>query len=455
MRPFVTCPVLVVAAVVLAHAPAAVRAQDSTARRPFAPTDVYRVVTVGAPTLSPDGRRVAFTVTRVDEGRNRRHSEVWVASTGLGGEPARLSWPDSESTAPRYLPDGRLVFTVGGPGGRPRTYVVRGEAGEERPVLVTGLPPAGASWSRDGRLAVWADSVVPTADSARGEFSPPDSAMRLPARGDTARSDSAGRAAAGAGEGRAGAMAAAPYGAVTRPLDATRFDGRHVVDFPYKDNDRGFVANRADARRWRPTQLWAATAGDTARRQLTAAPYSHRDAALSPDGRAVAFVADTALRPDSVVQAERDSIARLPYDRRRDDAGPQRSELFVRPLGGASRAGSPRSGREARPRVGPRREDIAFLWQPARTKSTTLATVDVATGRVRNLLADVTWEPETFDVGQRAAADRHGAGGRAHGMFRIGSGGGGAREVLAGRRRLSGFALRPRPARGRVRVDEA
>jgi dipeptidyl aminopeptidase/acylaminoacyl peptidase len=352
------------AAAMLAAAPLAARAQDdSTARRPFAPTDVYRIVTVAAPSVSPDGRRVAFTVTRVDEQGNRRRTEVWTAPLA-GAPPTRLSWPDSQASAPRYLPDGRLVFTVSSRGGasggtagdsaarargaarsadsaradgRPRSYVVRPET-DARPVRIEGLPPAGASWASDGRTAVWADSIVASADSAGGEFSPADSAMREPTRGDTVTGDTARRVSGPGGAAARPDISRPPHGAVTRPLDQKRFDGRHVVDFPYKDNDRGFVANRADARRWRPTQLWAATAGDTARRQLTTAPYSHRDAALSPDGRTVAFVADTALRPDSVVQAERDSVARLPYDRRRDDADRNEGELFVRPLG----AGEPR-----------------------------------------------------------------------------------------------------------------
>jgi hypothetical protein len=157
----------------------------------------------------------------------------------------------------------------------------------------------------------------------------------------------------------------------------------------------------------------------------------------------VAFVADTALRPDSVVQAERDSLARLPYDRRRDDAERNEGELFVRPFGG----GEPRRlttipGAKRDPVWGPDGKTIAFLWQPGRTKSTTLATVDVATGRVRNLLGRRHVGARELRVGQRAAARpsrRRWAGARR--MFRIGSGGGGAREVLAGRRRLSGFAF--------------
>ncbi len=436
-------------AAVLAAAvvPAAGRAQDSTAvgaprpaadsvrRRAFAPTDVYRIVTVAAPALSPDGRRAAFTVTRVDERGNRRHSEVWTAPTA-GGEPERLSWPDSEATAPRFLPDGRLVFSAGGRGSPSRTYVVRPGEGGAQPTLATGLPPAGASWSRDGRMVVWADSVTAPADSGR-ELVRPDSAAPGGARRDSSAGDTsrAGRSA------RSAALARPPFGAVTRPLDQTRFDGRHVVEFPYKSNDRGYVPNRAAARRWNPTQLWTAAGGDTARRQLTTTAYSHRDAALSFDGRTVAFVADSALRPDSALQAERDSLARLPYDRRREDAAFGAEEVYLQPIAG----GEPRKlmtlpGRKSDLAWGPDGRTIAFLWQPARNKNTTLATVDVATGRVRDLLVDVKWEPENFVwVNDRLLAVSAQVGGRTA-LFRLGSGGGGAREVLGGRRRLSGFA---------------
>jgi dipeptidyl aminopeptidase/acylaminoacyl peptidase len=437
------------AAALLAFGPAAARAQDSTAarapdttaRRAFRPADVYRVTTVAAPAVSPDGRRLAFTVTRVDERANRRRTEVWTAAAA-GGPPSRLSWPDSQSTAPRFLPDGRLVFEVTPQGGRPRTYAVRPGEGDAAPVLATGLPPAGASWSRDGRVAVWADSITATADSARGEFTRADSAMRDPARGDTATRDAAARDTSRAARAARGvAMARPPFGAVTRPLDSARFDGRHVVDFPYKSNERGFIPNRATARRWNPTQLWTAAAGDTGRRALTTAAYSHRDAALSPDGRTVAFVADSALRPDSVLQAERDSIARLPYDRRRDSAERDEVDVYVQPVaGGAPRKLATLPGVESELAWGPDGKSIAFLWRPGRTKSTTLATVDVATGRVRDLLGDVPWEPEGFVwVNDRVLALHAQVGGRTA-LFRLGSGGGGAREVLGGRRRLSGFA---------------
>src|SRR5213595_2140797 len=89
----------------LAAIPAVLSGQ-ATARHPFRLADWYRVTTVGSPATSPDGKRVAFTVTTVREAENKRHSEVWVAPLA-GGEPTRYTSPSTESTAPRWSPDGK------------------------------------------------------------------------------------------------------------------------------------------------------------------------------------------------------------------------------------------------------------------------------------------------------------------------------------------------------------
>ncbi|MFM2140829.1 MAG: hypothetical protein RLZZ25_1094, partial [Gemmatimonadota bacterium] len=40
--------------------------------------DWYKVTTVSQPAMAPDGGRIAFTVTTVNEKENKRHQEVWV-----------------------------------------------------------------------------------------------------------------------------------------------------------------------------------------------------------------------------------------------------------------------------------------------------------------------------------------------------------------------------------------
>ncbi len=415
-------------------------AVDTTAtgvRRGFRPSDTYRIVTLSTPAISPDGQHVAVVATRVIEGENRRRSEVWVVPAG-GGAPTRVPFADSiEVTAPRFAPTGQLYVNAGPRRGRAQPYAVQLAADVGTPVRAPSAPPATASWSRDGRLAVWADSGRATADTARGDLPPSDS---------TARS-SRGRGAAASGTASDTStrrpLARAPYGSVTEPLDPRRFDGRHFVAIPYKSNDRGFLPNPAAPPHAHPTQLYAWSPGDTARRALTTTAYTHRDAALSPDGRFVAFVADSALRPDSAVQAERDSIARLPYDRARDQAEHDEVDVYVVPVDGSAepRKLATLAGNESQLAWSPDGRTIAFVWHPTRTKSARLATVDVASGRVRDLLGDFKYEPEQFAwASDRLLLMSAQVGGRTA-IFRVGSGGGGVRETTGGRRRLAGFAL--------------
>ena len=48
------------------------------------PTDLDHLISVGSPALSPDGRTVAFVVTRVDPDANEYRSQIWL--TPVDGE---------------------------------------------------------------------------------------------------------------------------------------------------------------------------------------------------------------------------------------------------------------------------------------------------------------------------------------------------------------------------------
>ena len=404
------------AAAPAAAPPAAVR--HASAPRAFTPADWYRVTTLSAPAVSPDGKLVAVTVTTVREAENKRHSEVWVVPSA-GGEAVRYTSPGSESSAPRFTPDGRLLlFTSKRTGATGSTWALRMDRPGGEAFAADSAPPAHATVTRDRRLAVWSDSVTPDslADSSAAD---PWAKME--------------------------AMARPPHGAVTRPLDAKRFDGRHVVDMRYKANGRGFLPGGRAARVWRPSQLWVQPlGGDVARpgrRQLTRAAYSHTDAAVSPDGRWIAFVADSALRPDSVVQAERDSIARLPYDAARDEAERNEVDVYVVPVaGGTPRRVTTAPGSEASLAWSPDGRQIAFVARPTRTASDRLYVVDAEGGAPVNVLGDWRYEPESFRWLPDGRISMHAQVGGRSGLFLVTPKSKVVREVLGGRRRMSGVA---------------
>ncbi|MBI2796836.1 MAG: S9 family peptidase [Gemmatimonadetes bacterium] len=399
------------AAGLLAAAPATLGAQASP--RPFVPGDWYRVTTLSNPAVSPDGKVVAVTVTTVNERENRRHAEVWTVPAS-GGEPVRWTSPGTESSNPRFTPDGKyLLFTSPRPGGTGNTWAIRldqpgGEAAQLEKYPVQGSTP------RDGRFAAWAEPVNDSATAPR----PDPRWERMPP------------------------MARPPYNAITQPLDAARFDGRHMTEMRYKFNGTGFIPGLRTARRWNAAQVWTQKFDGSDKVQLTGTAYSHRDIAVSPDGNWIAFTADSRLRPDSVVQAEQDSLGKLPYSARRDEAPRNDLDIFViAATGGEPRRVTSARGNEASLEWSPDGRLIAFIASTTRTSPQRLWVVDAGGGAPRDLLG--TWRYEPTGCKWQSATEiafNAEVGGRS-GWFRVPATGGTPRELIGGRRRMTGFAM--------------
>jgi dipeptidyl aminopeptidase/acylaminoacyl peptidase len=401
----------------LISAAASVGAQE---KRAFQLADWYRLTTLSAPAMSPDGNRVAFTVQTVNERDNKYHREVWVVSTS-GGEPQRFTSPSTESSNPRWSPDGKyLLFTSQRPGGRGNTWMLRmdqpfGEAFQDDKY------PRLGSYPSDLRFSVWSDADSLPSDSAR-RADDPFSRMQP--------------------------MARPPFGAITKPTDPARFDGRHIFDMRYKSNDQGFVPGARQTRRWNPAQIWMQAFDGGARKKITSTRYSHRNVTVSPDGQWIAFIADAQLRPDSVVQMEQDSLARLPYDRKRDDVDRNNADVYVIPIAG----GTPRKvasffGDEGGLTWSPDSKRLAFVASPGRTKSNRVYVVPVAGGTAENMLGTWKYEPATISWQQDGSIIMTAATGGSTGVFRLDPATKRLTPILSGRRRVTGVSVDPKSTR--------
>jgi hypothetical protein len=80
-------------------------------RRPLRLEDYYRLKSVGSPRISPDGRRVAYTVNTPVEATNSTRTETWVVLADGSAPPARLQQDGKEVSDPRWADDGRLRVT--------------------------------------------------------------------------------------------------------------------------------------------------------------------------------------------------------------------------------------------------------------------------------------------------------------------------------------------------------
>jgi dipeptidyl aminopeptidase/acylaminoacyl peptidase len=400
------------AAAILVAVTLAGAAGAQQAKRAFALGDWYRLTTLSGPAMSPDGSRIAFTVQTVNERDNKYHREVWVVPAA-GGEARRFTSPSTESSNPRWSPDGKyLLFTSQRQGGRGSTWMLRmdqpgGEAYQDDSYPRPGSVPANLAFS------VWAEGDSVTPDSARRANDP---------------------------YARMQPMARPPFGAITKPADAGRFDGRHIYDMRYKNNNSGFVPGAREARRWNPAQIWVQAFDGSAKRRLTNTRYSHRNVEVSPDGQWIAFVADPLLRPDSVADMERDSLARLPYDAKRDDVDRNESDLYVLPIAG----GTPRKvatffGTEGNIAWSPDSRRIAFVGAPGRTKSDRIYVVGLAGGTPENLLGDWKYEPQGMEWLPNGSIALTAATGGSTAVFRLDPATKKLSQIVSGRRRVTGL----------------
>ncbi len=403
----------------------------SSKGRAFTPQDWYRLTTLSSPAMSPDGSMVAFTVTTVNEARNARHSEVWLVYT-RGGEPIRLTSPGTESSNPRWSRDGtHLFFTSRREGGQGTTWVLRMDGTRPGEAFQMEEPRSG-SRPRDGSFVVWSEG-----GSQPGGFGPPEESERQP----TPQAPQAQQARRDDPFARMQPMARPPFGAITKPLDPARFDGMHIVDFPYKANGRGFIPNRREPRTWTHAQIYKQLEGDTAKIQLTRGEFSHRNPVVSPDGKWIAFTADPQFRPDSLIQALQDSIARLPYDAARDEAPRNDADIFVIPSnGGEPRRLTSQNGSERSLVWSPDSRQIAFISSLTRTSHNRIWVVDLAGGEPRNILGDWRYEPASLEWMPNGLILMSAQIGGRTALFHVNPRTGEMKEVIGGRRQIRGFS---------------
>src|SRR5262245_57813426 len=133
--------------------------------------DLHKLRSLGDVQLSPDGKRVAYAVTRRD-GPGRPSSEAWIRDLATGQE-TRLGTDATRASGPRWSPDGQSLAFFGRVGDSSGVAVADAVGSAIRFVAtVSGtnhvLPSIGArgGWSPDGHgLAFVSSTPGPEADA--------------------------------------------------------------------------------------------------------------------------------------------------------------------------------------------------------------------------------------------------------------------------------------------------
>lgn len=108
---------------------------------------------VGTPRVSPDGKRVAYTIIDAAMAPDKSEfvTQIWLATTD-GRDNFQMTYGEKSSTNPKWSPDGNAIaFTSNRKDNRNNLYLLRLNGGEAEPLTEAKSAVTNFEWSPDGR----------------------------------------------------------------------------------------------------------------------------------------------------------------------------------------------------------------------------------------------------------------------------------------------------------------
>lgn len=124
--------------------------------RGYSIEDLMKVRRVGDPQISPDGRKVAFTIGDVNFDANRTITHIYVVSID-GGSLKQLTEGDRSASSPRWSPDGqKLAYTTGN-----QVWVMDSDGDNKKQITKIASGASAPVWSPDSKWIAFSSDVYP------------------------------------------------------------------------------------------------------------------------------------------------------------------------------------------------------------------------------------------------------------------------------------------------------
>jgi dipeptidyl aminopeptidase/acylaminoacyl peptidase len=124
--------------------------------------DVMALRAVSDPQIAPDGRHVAYVVTRRDLERNAADADIWLVAAAGGNPPRQLTRSPKDDNQPRWSPDGQTLAFISSRGEKPQLFVMPAFGGEPEPITKSKTGVAAIAWSPDGTSIAFLAEPDPT-----------------------------------------------------------------------------------------------------------------------------------------------------------------------------------------------------------------------------------------------------------------------------------------------------
>jgi dipeptidyl aminopeptidase/acylaminoacyl peptidase len=115
---------------------------------------------VSEPSLSPNGKQIAFTVQTVDIEKNIKPKQIYVVPLS-GGSPLQLTREGNDNERPRWSADSRQIYFISDRAGSSQIWVMDADGRNARQITRLSTEAGGVLVSPDGKKLVFQSSVYP------------------------------------------------------------------------------------------------------------------------------------------------------------------------------------------------------------------------------------------------------------------------------------------------------
>ncbi|HHY12259.1 MAG TPA: S9 family peptidase, partial [Firmicutes bacterium] len=227
-----------------------------SSKRKLTPDDLYKLVFVSDPQISPDGEQIAYVRTVIDKTTNEYRSAIWITSSSGTGKPRPFTSGPKTDNCPRWSPDGSKLAFVSDRGGGRQIWVMPTTGGEALQATKMRRGASNPVWSPDGTKICFTAPLNPE-DSPEDHQKPMDNKAREEEKKKKRE----------------------------EPTLVTRIKVK-------ADAAKGLIGNAR-------THLFVQKIeGGEPAKQITSGDFDHRGPAWSPDGKYIAFSANRQEDPD-------------------------------------------------------------------------------------------------------------------------------------------------------------
>jgi dipeptidyl aminopeptidase/acylaminoacyl peptidase len=122
--------------------------------------DALAIKQIGAPQFSPDGKRVAYTISEWDKKENRRVSHIWLVSVD-GGPTTKLTTGEKGETSPQWSPDGSQIAFLADRDKGTQVWVIPVDGGEADKLTSEENNVQSFRWSPDAKFIAYITRDTP------------------------------------------------------------------------------------------------------------------------------------------------------------------------------------------------------------------------------------------------------------------------------------------------------